>query len=345
MTPPRIDLVSDTSTRPTAAMHAAMAAAEIGDEQMREDPTTTRLEERVAGLLGQQAAVFLPTGTMCNQIAFLVHCRAGDEIIAAANAHVVGSEGAGAAALAGAFMRGIETPTGIFDADVLADAIRPARAKSPRSRVVVVEQTSNRGGGLVWPRETVDAVADMASRHGLALHVDGARLFNAAIAAGLPPDAFSARADSVWVDFSKGLGCPMGAALAGSRRFIEAAWLWKFRLGGALRQSGVIAAACLHALDHHVQALAEDHAKARRLAELAGRTLTIAQPRVETNILFLDTGNAGMTAAAVADLALAQGVRVGVEGETRLRCVTHRDVTMAGVEEAGTILAEIAARH
>ncbi|MDJ0930537.1 threonine aldolase family protein [Breoghania sp.] len=233
-----IDLVSATTTRPSAAMLAQMTSAPVGDEQKNEDPTTCALDERVADLFGMEAVVFLPSGTMCNQISFLVHCRSGDEIVAAANAHVVASEGVGAAALAGAQMRPIETPTGIFEAADMVAALRRPRMRSLRSSTVSVEQTTNRGGGLVWPVETLSALTKAAHENGLATHMDDAHLLNAAVASGRPAKDFTAGFDSAWIDLSKGLGCPVGAVLAGFRDFIEAAWVWKHRLGGALRQSG-----------------------------------------------------------------------------------------------------------
>ena len=246
----RIDLISDTSTRPTPAMRRAMAEAPVGDEQRGEDPSVDRLCARVADLLGKQAAMFLPSGTMCNQIAILVHCRPGDEIIAAADSHIVGSEGAGAAALAGSYVRPVACARGIFSGDDVTAAVRAAKPKSPRSRLVEVEQTNNRGGGAIWPLEAIESVGRAAHAHGLDLHMDGARLMNAAVASGISARAYAAPVDSVWLDLSKGLGCPVGGVLAGSSAFVEAAWVWKHRLGGAMRQAGVLAAAGLHALDH-----------------------------------------------------------------------------------------------
>ncbi|MGO4563398.1 threonine aldolase family protein [Rhizobiales bacterium 3FA27D7] len=233
-----VDLVSDTATRPSPAMRSAMASAAVGDEQRGEDRTTLKLEERVADLLGHEAALFLPSGTMCNQIAFLVHCRPGDEIICASNAHVFGSEAAGAAALAGAQFRPIETPSGIFTAGDVQPLLRAPRHRSPCSRVVTIEQTTNRGGGRIWTRAGIAELAALSRAHGLALHMDGARLLNAAVAANKPAATFSQLCDSAWIDLSKGLGCPFGVVLAGPAQFIEEALVWKHRLGGAMRQSG-----------------------------------------------------------------------------------------------------------
>ncbi|PTW63406.1 L-threonine aldolase [Breoghania corrubedonensis] len=337
-----IDLVSDTTTRPSADMLTRMASAPVGDEQKNEDPTTLALNEEVAGLLGMEAAVFLPSGTMCNQISFLVHCRPGDEIIAAENAHVVASEGAGAAALAGAQMRPIATPTGIFEAaDVLA-ALRAPRMRSPRSSVVSVEQTSNRGGGLVWPVETLAALVEAAHANGLAAHMDGARLMNAAVAADTPAKTFARGFDSAWIDLSKGLGCPVGAVLAGSKDFIAAAWGWKHRLGGALRQSGVLAAAGLYALEHNVERMAEDHANAKLFADLVTGLphVTVSPREVMTNILFLEL-DGPLTSGEIVKALAERGVRIGAESDKRMRVVTHLDASEADVRKAAEVFTRV----
>ena len=257
MTQVRIELYSDTKTRPTAAMREAMARAEVGDEQHFEDPTVTELTARMAEMLGKEDAVLLPSGTMCNQIAAAVHCRAGDEIIADRTAHILNFEAGGAAVLARANALMLDGARGVFGPEQLEAAIRPDNRYKPRSRLVAVEQTANLAGGTVWPLETVRAVAEVARHHDLALHMDGARLLNAVVASGVEARIWSQLFDTVWVDFSKGLGCPVGAALAGSKAFIAAAWRWKQRIGGSMRQAGVLAAAALHALDHHVARLAD----------------------------------------------------------------------------------------
>ncbi|MBB4301644.1 threonine aldolase [Rhodobium orientis] len=331
-----IDLVSDTSTRPSKEMLAAMAAAPTGDEQRDEDPTTLALCEEVADYLGKEAALFLPSGTMCNLIAFLVHCRPGDEIICASNAHVFGSEGGGASAVAGTQFRTVETADGIFSgADVRAFS-RPRRHRSPRSRLVSVEQTTNRGGGAVWPVETLAEVAAAAKEAGLIVHMDGARLPNAAIASGRPAAEHAATVDTVWIDFSKGLGCPVGGALAGPKDFIEAAWTWKHRLGGAMRQSGVLAAAARHALKHNLERLAEDHANAAALAagieDIPGLEIFPTVP--QSNIFFLNVAGTGKTAPQIAARMAEEGLRLGVETPTRMRAVTHLDVDRPGIDLA-----------
>lgn len=343
---PMIDLSTDTATRPSGSMRKAIAAAVVGDEQRGEDPTTLALEERVAALLGQENALFLPSGTMANQIAFLVHCRPGDEIICAENAHVFGSEGAGAAALAGAQFRPIDTPTGLFSAEDVARRLRAPRHRSPRSRVITIEQTTNRGGGRIWSEDTILSLKALAQVNGLALHMDGARLLNASVAAGIAAARFAAPCDSVWIDLSKGLGCPVGAVLAGPERFIEEALVWKHRLGGAMRQSGILSAAGLYALDYNVARLAEDHDNIRRLAaQLSAVPGLRLQPEGDfTNILFLDLAGIDVSARALAEALLHDAIRVNVEGESRIRMVTHLDVSADDVETAGRAIVAALAR-
>src|SRR6476619_2542866 len=261
-----VDLYSDTLTRPTAAMRRAMAEAEVGDEQNREDPTVNRLQQMVAELRGHEAALFMPSGTMCNQVAFAVHCRAGDEILLHETAHPLLYEAGGPAALVGAVMRPLPGARGMYSADQVRQAVRPPVHYMPRTRVVSVEQTANIVGGVCWKLNEVEAVCRAARGLGLACHMDGARLFNAVVATGTPARAFAAPFDSVWVDLTKGLGAPVGAVLAGSGGFIAEAWRFKQRFGGAMRQGGIIAAAGLHALEHHIERLADDHERARRLA-------------------------------------------------------------------------------
>jgi threonine aldolase len=321
-------------------MREAMARAVVGDEQRGEDPSTNRLCEIVAGLLGKEAAVFLPSGTMCNQIAILVHCRAGDEVLADELSHIVGAEGAGAAALAGAMIHPLRGSNGIFTAEQVAAAIRPLKRNAPRTRLIVVEQTVNRGGGAVWPLPAISRVAELGKQHGLALHMDGARLLNAAVASGVPAKDYAAPCDSVWLDLSKGLGCPIGAVLAGTAEFIQQAWFWKQRLGGAMRQSGIVAAAGIYALANHVARLEEDHANARLFANgIAGiRGIRLDPPLIETNLIFFDVRETGLTAAQVTQHLLGHGIRIGEEGTYRLRAVTHLDVDRAGIEEAAAAL-------
>ncbi|MFM9941505.1 MAG: threonine aldolase family protein [Hyphomicrobiaceae bacterium] len=338
-----IDLYSDTQTKPTPGMRKAMAEAEVGDEQRGEDPTTNRLQERSADLMGKEAAMFLPSGTMCNQIAMLVHCRPGDEIIGASETHVFTSEGGGASVLAGAQTLNIPSQKGIFTgADVEAAVRTGDNRHNPISKVVVIEQTVNRGGGAIWKAAEIADVAKAARKHNIIVHMDGARLLNAAVGASVPAKDFTKHVDTVWLDLSKGLGCPVGGVLAGSKAFINEAWRWKHRLGGAMRQSGIIAAAGVYALDHHIEKLAEDHANAQRLAEhiAAIPGMKLYTPKIESNIVFFDPTGAGLTSKAVFEDMLKRGVRMGTTYGGMIRAVTHMDVSRAEIDTAGKVLAE-----
>jgi threonine aldolase len=338
-----IDLYSDTRTRPTPGMRRAIAEAEVGDEQAMLDPTVNTLCERVADLLGKEAAVYLPSGTMCNQIAARVHCRQGDEIILAASAHPFHAEAGGPAALAGVMLRGLDGARGMFDAEQVRAAINsPAFRHAPRSRLLEVENTTNFGGGAVWPIGQIRAVTGVAKEHGLACHMDGARLMNAVVASGTSAAEYAAPFDSVWIDFSKGLGAPVGAVLAGSREVIHEAWRVKQQIGGAMRQAGIIAAACLYALDHHVERLADDHANARYLAEGLAEIpgLELDPATVETNIVWFDV-RGRMSAPEVAAGLKERGVLIGNYGERRMRAVTHLDVDRDGIETALQTLARL----
>jgi threonine aldolase len=338
-----IDLYSDTRTTPTPGMRRAIAEAEVGDEQAMLDPTVNALCERVADLLGKEAAVYLPSGTMCNQIAARVHCRHGDEIILSATAHPFHAESGGPAALAGVMMRGLEGARGMFTAEQVRAAIHsPDWRHAPRSRLLEVENTTNLGGGAVWPIAQIRAVTGVAKEHGLACHMDGARLMNAVVASGTPAAEFAAPFDSVWIDFSKGLGAPVGAVLAGSKDVIHEAWRVKQQIGGAMRQAGIIAAACLYALDHHVERLAEDHENARRLAEGLAEIpgIDLDPATVETNIVWFDV-RGPMSAPDVAAALEQRDVLIGGFGPTRMRAVTHLDVDCAGIDAALETLRQI----
>jgi threonine aldolase len=332
--PVRVNLYSDTQTRPSSAMKDAMVRAEVGDEQHGDDPTVHELCDRMAALLGKEAAVFLPSGTMCNQIAILTHCRAGDEIIAHETAHIIQNEGGGAGALTGALILGLKGERGQYDADTLRAAFREKKRNVPTQTLVEVEQTANTGGGSVWPLEKLNAVLDTAHEHGLATHMDGARLMNAVVASGVPAHEMAAGCDSVWVDFTKGLGAPLGAVLCGSDAFIDEAWRWKQRLGGSLRQAGVCAAACIYALDHNVERLADDHANAKALARGLAQIPGIAVEGPETNLVFFDTSASGLTANELAQRLRRAGVMLSVTDRYRARACTHLDVDQAGVEIA-----------
>ncbi len=342
--PVRVNLYSDTQTRPSPAMKAAMMAAETGDEQHGDDPTVDALCDRMAALLGKEAAVFLPSGTMCNQISLLTHCRPGDEIIAHESAHIIMAEGGGPGALSGTSVLGLPGPLGQFDAATLDGAIRERRRNSPPQTLVAVEQTANWGGGSVWPLDQLSAVLDRAHEHGMATHMDGARLMNAVVASGVAAKEMAAGCDFVWLDFTKGLGAPLGAVLCGSAPFIDAAWRWKQRLGGALRQAGICAAACLYALDHNIDRLAEDHENARVLARGLAQIPGVERGDApDTNLVFFDIAETGLTAEELEMRARAEGVMVSVMGHTRARACTHLDVDRAGIDTALEVIRGVVA--
>lgn len=337
--PVRVNLFSDTQTKPSRAMRAAMMEAEVGDEQLGLDPTVNRLTERMAALLGKEAAMFLPSGTMCNEIAILVHCRPGDEILAHATAHILSAEGGAPAALAGVQITAVPGERGQFTPAALRSAIRAISRNSPPQRLVAVEQTSNLGGGCVWPLDTLAEVASLAHEHGLATHMDGARLLNATVASNSAAAAMVAGWDSVWLDFTKGLGAPLGAVLAGSAEFIDAAWRWKQRLGGSMRQAGICAAACLYALDHNVDRLADDHAHAHHLADRLAATPGLTVPSPETNLVYINTGD--IPAAELAGRLREHGIMISVMGANLLRACTHLDVDTAGIDFAADAIRRV----
>ena len=330
--PVRINLHSDTQTRPTPAMKAAMMAAEVGDEQAGDDPTIWALCDRMAALLGKEAAMFLPSGTMCNVVATLTHGRRGDEIIAHETAHILTSEHGTHAALGGFGILPLPGARGQFDETTLKAALRGKSRYAPPQTLLSVEQTANLGGGTVWPQARLDAVLGIAKDAGLATHMDGARLMNAVVATGIPAAEMVRHCDTVWLDFTKGLGAPLGAVLAGSRDFIDEAWRWKQRLGGSMRQGGVCAAACLYALDHHVDRLADDHANAAALARGLSQIEGMVVEAPETNLVFFTPAGAGMAGDALCAALRRQGIAMSVLGG-RVRACTHLDVTAAMIEE------------
>ncbi len=332
-----INLYSDTQTRPTPEMRRFMAEAAVGDEQQGLDPSVNQLCEQVAEMLGMETAVFLPSGTMCNEIAILVHCRPGDEIYAADNAHIINFEAGGPAAFAGAHVHALPSKNGIYTAVTLQNAIRGESRYGPRPRLVEVEQTSNLGGGKIWPLEEINAVAEIAKSHNLALHLDGARLLNAVVESGVAAHEYARHFDSAWIDLSKGLGCPVGAVLAGSKTFIDDTWRWKQRMGGAMRQAGMLAAAGIYALEHHLDRLAEDHQNARRLGEIVSTCegIHLNPEQIDTNIIFIDVSGTGIPAIQISQRLEEQGINMGAFSETALRAVTHLDVSHEQVEEAG----------
>lgn len=341
--PVRINLYSDTQTRPTPAMKDAMMRAEVGDEQHGDDPTVTALCDRVAALLGKEAAIFLPSGTMCNVIAILTHCRPGHEVIAHEASHILVSEGGAHAAVSGVQILPLRGEKGRFGADDVRAVVRPRRRHSPEQRLLEVEQTANVGGGAVWPRAELEAVVAVAREQEWATHMDGARLMNACVASGIPPHQMTVGFDSVWIDFTKGLGAPLGAVLAGDAAFIDQAWRWKQRLGGAMRQAGICAAACLYALDHHVERLAQDHTNARTLAHGLARIPGVAVETPETNLVYFDPAGAGVSAAELVTRMRSRGVQLSLLGG-RVRACTHLDVGPPMIDEAVALVSEAVAR-
>ncbi len=339
--PVRVNLYSDTQSRPTRAMKQAMMDADMGDEQGGSDPSVWALCDRAAEMLGKEAAMFLPSGTMCNQVAIATHCRPGDEILAHEDAHIQSSEAGGPGAITGVLIKGLPGDRGIFTAEALAAAIRPISRYSPPQTLVEVEQTANKGGGACWTVDGLRAVADVAHRHGMQVHMDGARLMNAAVALGVPAREITVGIDTVWLDFTKGLGAPLGAVLAGTKDFIGEAWRWKQRLGGSMRQGGMNAAACLHALEHHIDRLAEDHANAAALARGMAQIPGITVETPETNLVFCDTSATGMTLTDFAEKLRVKGVLVSKSDTYRGRACLHLDVTAAMVEEALAAMREV----
>ncbi len=341
-TPETVNLYSDTQTRPSPGMRRAIAAAEVGDEQRRADPTVNALQERVAELLGHEAALFLPSGTMCNAIAIRLHVRPfGDEMYLHRSSHPVNDEAGGPAAMAGASTWILDGEGGKFSAATLEAQMRdPEDRHEPRSRLVCVEQPTNVGGGRVWPLARIEEVLAVADRYGLRKHLDGARLLNAVVASGTSAAEFAAPFDTAWIDFSKGLGAPVGACLAGSEELIEEAWRYKQMYGGSMRQAGIVAAGALYALDHNVERLAEDHANARALAdglaELDG--VEVEPETVETNIVFFRVPDANAMIAGLAE----RGVEVS-RFRDRVRAVTHLDVDREGIERALAAVREVLA--
>jgi len=335
-----IELRSDTFTRPTAGMRAALAAAEVGDDVFGEDPTVNRLEERVAALLGKDAALFVPSGTMSNQVCIRSWTQPGDEMLCDANCHIYNYEAGGAVVLSGVSPRTIEGEHGILDVAQLEGKVRPINDHLVRTRIVCLENTHNRGGGSVYPLDKVRAIRDWTRRHGLILHLDGARLWNAAVATGIPPKTWAEQFDSVSVCFSKGLGAPVGSALAGPRDFVTRARRVRKLFGGGMRQAGVLAAAALYALDHHVERLAEDHRNARILARAVADTpgLRLTPPEPPTNILIVHIEPRLGTAADVATALKEQGVLVLPTAPQTIRLVTHLDVSAAQAERAAEII-------
>lgn len=338
-----IDLRSDTVTRPTRGMLDAMVSAPLGDDTLGDEPTVRRLEEKVAELTGMESAVFVPSGTMANLVAIRSQTEPGDEIVCHADSHIYYYEGGGYAAVAGCSIRFVQAPRGIFGPAAVVPLIRHSDPHFPRTKMVEIENTMNRGGGAVWPIEAVREMGAFVRERGLRLHMDGARVWNAAVALGMGVHKITEHADSVSCCFSKGLGCPAGSAFASDGETVARARRFRKMFGGSMRQSGVLAAAALYALEHHVERLAEDHAHARRLAELIAEVpgLSCDPTAVETNMVYFGVDGRHGDAGSFCKRLAERGVRVLDETPTRVRAVCHLDVTREDVERAGGVMAEV----
>ncbi len=331
-----IDLRSDTVTKPSPAMRQAMATAEVGDDVFGDDPTINRLQERVASLLGKEAALYVPSGSMANQVSIRAQTQPGDEIIAHQDSHIYHYEAGAPAGLSGCSLRLLQGDRGIYDADAVRAAVRPTDSHFAQSALIVVENTHNRGGGSIWSVEAIAAIRDVANEHKLKMHLDGARLMNASVASGRKPTEYTQYFDTVSMCFSKGLGAPVGSAVAGTAETIRRIHRFRKMFGGGMRQAGIIAAGALYALEHNVERLADDHANAKRLAaalaELPG--ISIEPDTVETNILYFDVDPERGTGQSVAESLREQGVWMLAIGPQRLRAVTHLDVSAEDIERA-----------
>lgn len=325
-----IDLRSDTVTQPTAGMRQAIFEAEVGDDMSGEDPTVNRLEQIVCELLGKEAAVYNCSGTQSNQMAVRAHCQQGDEILIDETGHIVNYEAGGAAAMSGVSARTIRGRDGLFDVSDLEGKVRPDNQHYCVTRLVCVENTTNHGGGRAWPLAQMNRVATWAHDHGLQVHVDGARLFNACLAQGYSAREFVKQADSISICFSKGLGCPMGSILVGDAATIYHARRARKLFGGALRQAGMMAAAAIYALEHHVERLTEDHANALAFADAISKIDGVRiEPAVESNLVFFHLAPELGTAAQLSGKLLERGVRINPSGGQRLRACSHLDATRA----------------
>jgi len=338
-----IDLRSDTVTRPTQAMRRAMAEAEVGDDVLGDDPTVIALQKRIAEIMGKESACFVPSGTMANQTAIRAHTEPGDEVIAHKDSHIIHYETGSPAALSGVMICPLDGDAGLFDARDVDNAIRADNCHSPRSRLLIVENTHNRGGGSVWPIEQIDRVTTAARRHGLRTHLDGARVWNACAATGLKPAEYACLFDTVSCCFSKGLGAPAGSAVCGSAQTITRVHRFRKMFGGAMRQAGVLAAAARHALEHHRDRLTEDHANAKRLADAIGAIPGLSVPLcVQTNMVFFDLAPDLGAAADFCARIKQDGVWMLATAPRRIRAVCHLDVDRAMIDRAIGVVAEAA---
>ncbi len=329
-----IDLRSDTVTRPSDGMRRAMASAEVGDDVYGEDPTVNRLEARMAEVLGKEAALFVPSGTMANQLCVHVLTDPGDEVILDRSSHIFNYESGAAGMLSGVQLHPLAGKHGRLHADQVEAAIRPDMPVFPTTRLICLENTANKPGGVIYPMARIEAIAEVVRTHGLHFHLDGARLWNASAASGVPEREYAAPFDTVWVALSKGLGCPVGSVLAGSQNRVDAARAARKQFGGGMRQAGILAAAGLYALDHHRPHLAEDHAKARRLAEGLAEcdAFSVDLDLVQTNIVIFHVVDGA--AEPVIDAMAEDGIGLTPFGPSTLRATTHRDVSMDDVDTA-----------
>jgi threonine aldolase len=337
-----IDMRSDTVTRPTPAMREAMLRAEVGDDVMAEDPTINALQERVAALFGKEAALFVSSGTQANQISIKAYTQPGDEVIADAICHPVRSELGASALISGVQVAMIPTVRGVYTREAAAKLIRADHWMQPKTSLLWVENTHNAGGGTVFPLDALDGLRALSNERGIPLHIDGARIFNAVVASGIAPAEWGRRCDSLSFCLSKGLGCPVGSMLMGTREFIKRARRLRQIYGGGWRQAGILAAAGLHALDHHVERMAEDHVNAKWFAERvsAMQGVELVYADTQTNLVFLDVAPSGLAAETVSQRLRERGVALAMRGGATFRAVTHLDVTRADVEQAATALQE-----
>ncbi len=331
-----IDLRSDTVTKPTPEMRMAMVQAEVGDDVYGEDPTVNELQDKVARILGKEASIFVPSGTMANQLAIKSHTQPGDEVIIESTSHPYNFEGGGAAAISGVQFYCLKGDRGIIDASQVEEAIRPKDHHYPVTKLICLENTHNRGGGSIYPIDKMRDIYQLAKQRGLNVHLDGARLWNASVATGIKPHEYAGLADSVSVCLSKGLGAPIGSLVSGSKDFINRVHRFRKMFGGGMRQVGIVAAAGIYALDHHIERLKYDHENARRLAHgLAHlRGVTINPEYVETNIIIFDVTQSGLTAFGVAEAMKKEGILIHPIGERKIRLVTHLDVSQEDIEKA-----------
>ena len=342
-----IDLRSDTVTKPSPAMRRAMAEAEVGDDVFADDPTVNKLQEKVAALLGKEAAIYVPSGSMANQTSIRAQTQPGEEIIAHADSHIYHYEAGAPSAISGCSLRLLPGERGLFDADAVRAAVRPPDSHFPRSALVVVENTHNRGGGSCWAADAIAGIRAVANEFGLKMHLDGARLMNCCVAKGKKPTDYTQYFDTVSICFSKGLGAPVGSAVASTRETIKRVHRYRKMFGGGMRQAGVIAAAALYAIENNIDRLAEDHANAKKLAHAIAEmpNVSIDVNSVETNILFIDVNPNFGTAKAMCDTLRERGVWMLPTAPQRIRAVTHLDVSGDAIDRAITIIRDAVTRR